>query len=249
MTPRTPSQRPPVLLAVFAHPDDETFRCGGTMALLARRGTAIQVLTATRGQAGSRGDPPLCSPEHLPAVRERELRCACAALGLAPPLLLDYQDGCLSEMDPESIVADVLIAVNELHPQVMLTFGPDGISGHPDHVAIGRVAAEGFGRAGDVAALYTLAVPQSLADALDLTQLHAVPDDAITLSVDVTTVWEAKLAAIRCHRTQLGESPILGAAEEKQRLFLGQEHFCRAHARSEEDFFVSICSTLEGERP
>ena len=72
----------PSLLAVFAHPDDETFRPGGTLALLARRGVEVHVLTATRGEAGSCGDPPLCSPEELPAVRESELRCACAALGL-----------------------------------------------------------------------------------------------------------------------------------------------------------------------
>ncbi|NLE75631.1 MAG: PIG-L family deacetylase, partial [Chloroflexi bacterium] len=80
------------LLAVFAHPDDETFLCGGTLALLARRGAPVQVLTATRGQAGSCGEPPLCHPEALGALREGELRCACAALGCAPPLLLDYAD-------------------------------------------------------------------------------------------------------------------------------------------------------------
>jgi N-acetylglucosamine malate deacetylase 2 len=62
----------------------------------------VQVLTATRGQAGSRGNPPLCVPEELPAVRESELRCACKALGILPPILLDYQDGQLSEADPEN---------------------------------------------------------------------------------------------------------------------------------------------------
>lgn len=67
------------LLAVFAHPDDESFRPGGTLSLLARRGPRVQVLTATRGQAGSCGNPPLCTPEELPAVREAELRCAALA--------------------------------------------------------------------------------------------------------------------------------------------------------------------------
>jgi LmbE family N-acetylglucosaminyl deacetylase len=66
------------VLAVFAHPGDETFRCGGTLALLARCGVRAQVLTATRGQAGSRGDPSLCTPDEFPAMRENELRCACA---------------------------------------------------------------------------------------------------------------------------------------------------------------------------
>jgi len=92
----------PVLLAVLAHPDDESFRCGGTLALLARRGVRVQVLTATRGQAGSCGEPPLCRPDELPAVRECELRCACAALGVLPPILLDYEDGHLSEATRQS---------------------------------------------------------------------------------------------------------------------------------------------------
>lgn len=215
------------LLAVFAHPDDETFRCGGTLALLAQRNVRVQVLTATRGQAGSRGVLPLCAPEELPAVRENELRCACTALGIQPPILLDYQDSQLSEADPEQIVAEILAVIREVHPQMILTYGPDGVSGHPDHIAIGRFTTEAFRRALDVVALHTIAVPHSLANELGMTQIHTVPDDAITLTVDVSTVWEAKMAAIRCHQTQLGESPILRASPEKQHLFLGTEYFQR----------------------
>lgn len=232
------------LLAVFAHPDDETFRCGGTLALLAQRGVRVQVLTATRGQAGSRGDPPLCVPDELPVVRERELRCACAALGIEPPILLDYQDGHLSNIASSEIIADVLEVVNQVHPEIILTFGPDGLSGHPDHIVIGQCAAEAFHRTEDVHALYTLAVPQSLAKALGMTQIHAVPDETIRLRVDVSEVWETKMAAIHCHRTQLGESPILAASDEKQRLFWGTEHFRRAQARLEKDFFSAIFSTI-----
>jgi LmbE family N-acetylglucosaminyl deacetylase len=219
------------LLAVFAHPDDESFRPGGTLALLARRGARVQILTATRGQAGSRGNPPLCSPEELPAVRENELRCACAALGILPPLLLDYQDGQLAEADPEGLAAQILQVVKATRPQVMLTFGADGLSGHPDHIAIGQAAAEAFRRAEDVAALYTLAVPRSLAESLGMKQIRAVPDEAIALTVDVSAAWDAKMTAIRCHRTQSGESPILDAPEARQRLFLGVEHFCLADSR------------------
>lgn len=214
------------LLTIFAHPDDETFRCGGTLALLAQHGVHVQVLTATRGQAGSSGNPPLCAPEELPAVRESELRCACSSLGIQPPILLDYQDGHLSKADPETLIAEILAIIQELHPQIMLSFGADGLSGHPDHIAIGLAATEAFRRAEDVSALYTLAVPCSLAETLGMKQICAVPDEAITLAVDVSSVWEAKMSAIRCHCTQLGESPILEAPESKQRLFLGVEHFC-----------------------
>jgi LmbE family N-acetylglucosaminyl deacetylase len=221
---------PPALMAVFAHPDDETFLCGGTLALLARKGVRVQVLTATPGQAGSRGDPPLCRPDELAAMREQELRCACAALGIEPPLLLDYPDGHLSEADPERIVAEILMVAREVRPQVMLTFGPEGVSGHPDHIAIGRFAAEAFHRAEDVVALYARALPQTIAAMMGNPRIRPVPDESITLAVNVMPVWEAKLAAIRCHRTQLSGTPILSAPTDRQQMFLGREHFRRLAA-------------------
>jgi LmbE family N-acetylglucosaminyl deacetylase len=223
------------LLAVFAHPDDESFRPGGTLALLARRGVRVQVLTATRGEAGSRGNPPLCSPAELPAMREAELCCACTALRILPPRLLNYRDGELDKANPEGLAEQILEVVKEIRPQALLTFGADGLSGHPDHISIGLAAAEAFRRAEEVAALYTVAVPRSLAESLGMKQIHAVPDEAIALTVDVSSVWEAKMFAIRCHRTQLGESPILDAPEAKQRLFLGTEHFCLAASRPAPD--------------
>lgn len=235
----------PNLLAVFAHPDDETFRCGGLLALLARRGVRIQVLTATRGQAGSCGDPPLCTRDELPGVREQELRCACAAMGLEPPLLLDYQDGQLSTIAPEKIVADILAVVKRIQPRVILSYGPGGLSGHPDHIAIGQCAAAAYERADEVTALYTLTFPQSLARLLGMTQLHTMPDERISIQVDVSSAWDAKLAAIRCHRTQLGQSPILNAPEEKQRLFLAKEFYYRQHARHANDFLVSLFTTIK----
>jgi len=228
------------LLAVFAHPDDESFRPGGTLALLARRGVRVQVLTATRGEGGSCGNPPLCRPEGLPAVRERELRCACAALGVEPPHILDYRDGHLDEVEPEGLIAEILKVVREVHPQVMLTFGPDGLSGHPDHVTVGRAATEAFRRAGDVAALYTVAVPRSVAERLGMERIRPVPDEAITLVVDVAPAWEQKMAAIRCHATQLGASPMVQAPVEQQWRFFGTEHFVRATIRQPDQDFLSM---------
>ena len=232
---------PPRLLAVFAHPDDETYRPGGTLALLARQGVCVEVLVATRGQAGSCGDPALCTPEELPAVRERELRCACAALGIQPPRLLDYADGYVQEADAETMIAHILSVVHEVEPQVLLSFGPDGLSGHPDHIAIGQWAAEVFRRAEGVSALYTVAVPQSLSDRLGMRQIHSVPDEAIALTVDVSAVWETKMAAIRCHATQMSSSPITSAPVERQRLFFGREYFVQVACRNPEmDFMADV---------
>ncbi|HKZ83684.1 MAG TPA: PIG-L deacetylase family protein [Anaerolineae bacterium] len=224
------------MLAIFAHPDDETFRCSGTLALLARRGTQVHLLTFTRGQAGSCGDPPLCTRGELPAVRERELRFACVALGIAPPIVLDYWDGALDAVNEVEAVAHVMIVIEENHPQILLTWPPDGLSGHPDHMAVSRWTDRAFEQAASLgsdapAALYHLAVPRSVAKTLGLTHLHAVPDAEVTLTVDVTPAWSQKMAAIQCHRTQLGESPILSAPDEKQRLFLGREHFILRAAR------------------
>ena len=226
------------LLTVTAHPDDESFRCGGTLALLARRGIRVQLLTATRGEAGSRGDPPLCRAHELAAMRERELRNACTALGIEPPRFLEYLDGTLADVDEEEATAQVTAIIQEVQPQVLLTWPPDGLSGHPDHVAVSRWTSLAFERTAALGpdapvALYHLAVPRWVAKALGRSHLHDVPDEQVTLTVDVTPVWEQKLAAIRCHRTQMGGSPILSEPEEKRWLFLGTEHFRLAMTRSD----------------
>jgi LmbE family N-acetylglucosaminyl deacetylase len=229
------------VLAVFAHPDDETFRPGGTLALLAGKGVEVHLVTATRGQAGSCGEPLLCSPEELPTVRERELRCACAALGLETPRLLEYHDGQLARVNPEPVTAQILAVAREIRPQVMLSFGPDGLSGHPDHVAIGQCAAQAYAGWDEIAALYTLAVPRSLAEQLEMRQVHPVPDEAIALRVDVSPVWEAKQAAMACHATQRVSTPIMSAPQARQRLFFGQEFFVQAGCRHpESDFMPSL---------
>jgi LmbE family N-acetylglucosaminyl deacetylase len=141
----------------------------------------------------------------------------------------------LDKADPEQLAAQILEVVKVVRPQAILTFGADGLSGHPDHIAIGLAATKAFRRAEEVAALYTVAVPRSLAESLGMRQIRAVPDETIALSVDVSAVWDVKMSAIRCHRTQLGESPILTAPVAKQRLFLGTEHFCLSASRPAPD--------------
>jgi LmbE family N-acetylglucosaminyl deacetylase len=99
---------------------------------------------------------------------------------------------------------------------------------HPDD--------ESFRCGGAFALLARRGMPRSVANTLGLSRLHAVPDKQDTLTVDVNPVWEQKITAIRCHRTQAGASPILAASEGKQRQFLGKEHFRLAAARAGQDF-------------
>ncbi|MDA8218508.1 MAG: PIG-L family deacetylase, partial [Dehalococcoidales bacterium] len=228
----------PTLLAVFAHPDDETVRSGGTLALLARRGVCVYLLTATHGEAGSCGIPPLCRPDELAALRERELACACQMLGLQPPRFLGYRDGYLPQADPDKVVGEIVRVVREVRPQVILTYGPDGISGHPDHVVIGRLALRAYREAGNPRAyaeaglppyspakLYQMVLAKSVAEATGLHALHSLPDEEISLTVDVSEVWDTKMAAICCHGTQHGVLPLREATPEQRRLFLASETF------------------------
>jgi LmbE family N-acetylglucosaminyl deacetylase len=239
------------LLAIFAHPDDEVFRCGGTLALLAQQGVQVHVLTFTRGRAGSCGLPPLCTREELGAVRTAELRCSCQALGLQPPNVLDYQDGRLADVAQEEGAAVIADYIEAIHPQVLLTWPLHGLSGHPDHIAVSRWAMAAFEQAKDasneyLSALYQLAVPDSLAKELGMKQLNTLPDEDVTFTIDVESVWEQKMAAIACHRTQSGESPILQAPLERQRLFLGHEHFYRATGNQPDDVLLKMNRTKLG---
>jgi LmbE family N-acetylglucosaminyl deacetylase len=137
------------LLAVFAHPDDEAFGCGGTLSKYAAEGVTVHLVTATRGEAGGIAVPGLASLANLPDVRERELRCACQAYGIEPPHLLDYVDGHLTVMHQGQAVGKLVRLIRDIRPQVMITFGPDGIYGHYDHIAVHRWATIAYDLAAD----------------------------------------------------------------------------------------------------
>lgn len=233
------------ILAIFAHPDDEAFRCGGTLALLEQNGFHVHMMTFTRGQGGSCGQPPLCPQEELGAVRTKELYCSCQALGLETPLVLDYEDGGLQNVRHEEGVDRITACIQSIRPRVLLTWPLDGLSGHPDHQSVSRWSTEAFLKSEksgyhELTSLYYLAFPSSLADTLGMSQLHATPDSSITISVDIESVWEKKMAAINCHRTQISETPILNSSKEKQHLFLGKEYFLQLGQPKGRDYFSEL---------
>ncbi len=136
------------LLAVFAHPDDEAFGTGGTLACYASQGVQVCLVCATRGEAGEISDPSLATPETLGQVREAELRCAAETVGIDELTFLDYRDsgmaGSPDNQDPrafinapaEEVVPKLVRIIRRLRPQVVATFEPNGGYGHPDHIAI-----------------------------------------------------------------------------------------------------------------
>lgn len=153
----------PIILAVLAHPDDESFGMGGTLALYASRGADVYLVCATRGEAGE------ADPEHLTGfrdigeMRESELRCAAGILGLKGVFFLGYRDSGMAGSEanghPEAqirrpvpeVAGRVVKYIRELKPDIVLTFDPIGGYRHPDHIHIQQAATLAFERANDPA--------------------------------------------------------------------------------------------------
>lgn len=168
------------LLAIFAHPDDESFGAGGVMALAAAAGNPVWVLCVTNGDQGGR--PGEMGVDHSldPDIRCEELRCACNALGVAEPIFLGYRDsgmegwgapdGSLSLADPNEVVERMLGVIRQLRPATIVTFDPGGVYGHPDHVATSATATAAYRLAtaepGGPVALYHQALPKSAITAM-----------------------------------------------------------------------------------
>ena len=135
------------LLGVFAHPDDETFCAGGTFARYAEQGAEIMLVSATRGQAGQIRDAAAGNRRTIAAVREAELRLACERLGITKVRCLHHVDGTLADARFPALVDEVAEVIGEFRPDVVITFGPDGGYGHPDHVTISAVTTAACQRA------------------------------------------------------------------------------------------------------
>src|SRR3954468_21815051 len=137
-------QEPLRLMAILAHPDDESLGIGGTLAKYASEGVEIFLVTATRGESGryhgTREPGKHPGAEQLGRIREAELRGAVSVLGIRELTLLDYHDQALDTAKPRDAVARLAGEVRRVRPDVVLTFGPDGAYGHPDHIAISQYA-------------------------------------------------------------------------------------------------------------
>jgi LmbE family N-acetylglucosaminyl deacetylase len=223
------------LMAVFAHPDDEAFGVGGTLTKYAAEGCDVHLVTATRGEAGEIAEPDMANKANLPDVREEELRCACRTYGINPPRFLDYLDGQLTIVHQGQAVGKLVRILREVRPQVVLTFGPDGIYGHYDHIAVHRWTTIAVKLAADrscfpnqvtdtctthqVSKLYYTVLPKDLADVwtadnpLAGVMMDGVPfpfvgwrREDITTLINVSPYAETKLAGLRCHLTQVGRN-------------------------------------------
>jgi len=215
------------LMAVVAHPDDESLGMGGVLALHAAEGIETYVLTATRGERGRFFDNTnRPADEEVGRVREQELRCAARELGVRELTLLDYRDGDLDRADPREAAAQIAAHLRRIRPDVVLTFDQFGAYGHPDHIAICQFATAAVVLAADaafepggpphrVAKLYYMVHDQAKWDAYQaafktlISRVDGVergatawPDWSITTRVDTRQQWPTVWRAVQCHRTQ-----------------------------------------------
>jgi len=236
------------VLAVFAHPDDESLACGGTLARLADAGARVVVLCASQGEAGSISDPALVPDGDLGRVRTRELQDAAAVLGVAETIVCNYPDGDLRWDAVAELHDEIVGAIRRYRPDAVITFAEDGLYWHLDHIGVHErtyTAVRSFGA--DAPPLYYVTMPSGVmrevvkaahtkGGAPADSSFWGIAPDAFgdsakppTFVIDVRDWVPRKLAALRCHRTQMGpNNPVSWIDDEVARQWLGSEQFRRA---------------------
>jgi Uncharacterized proteins, LmbE homologs len=244
------------LMCILAHPDDESIALGGTIAKYADEGVEISLVVATRGERGWFGLPEENPGElALGSIRETELYAACRTLGVKRLDFLNYVDGDLDQADFRHIVPQLVHIVREVRPQVVITFGPDGLYGHPDHVAISQFTTAALLQAADatyddvtgLSAYQVSKLYYRISSSIWFERFMPVFGDivmtvdgverrpsswaswSITTRIDACAHWQRVWQAILCHQTQLQHKDrLVGLTEQDHHCFWGQQEFYRA---------------------
>jgi LmbE family N-acetylglucosaminyl deacetylase len=200
----------PTLMAVWAHPDDESFLAGGLLAEVTRRGGKVVTVTATAGEHGT-DDPITQPPTDLAARRTAELSSALVVLGGEPAVHLGYEDGACDQVTARLAAHLIGQILDRVDPDIVLTFGPDGVTGHPDHRAVGCWVRRAVAERGDRIPLLATATANAWpADGVDrLRSIDAfwpgfprAVDHGPIVRLDAELL-DRKLAAIACHASQM----------------------------------------------
>lgn len=246
------------LLAVLAHPDDESLGFGGTLAKYAAEGVETHLVTATRGERGRFFEQgKTADPAEVGRVREAELRAAAAVLGIHQVSVLGYGDAVLDQTGPAAAIGAIAAHIRRVRPHVVVTFGPEGAYGHPDHIAISQFttaavicaadaayATAGAAEPHRAAKLYYLAWPSDKWDAYQAAfrkltatvdgvtrQATPWPDWAVTTVIDTSAHWPVVWNAVCCHQSQIAiYAQLQHLAEAQQRALWGSQQFYRAYS-------------------
>jgi LmbE family N-acetylglucosaminyl deacetylase len=232
------------MLGVFAHPDDETYSIGGCMARYGEEGVVSTVLSFTRGEAGQIGGGVSATRETLGAVREAELREACRLCSCMDVRFVGTPDSG-TKVTEEGIQA-IVDVLRELKPEILVSMEPEGITRHPDHIAVSQMTTEAFERVreeGYVKRLFLSAEPtaslKGWMSELERRGLQWIskddplypqpsPDQSIACIVDVTPWLATKAAALKAHVSQSDEI-VSWLPEEMYAMTIGAEAFQRVY--------------------
>ncbi len=194
------------LLCVFAHPDDECYGPGGTIARCVLEGVGVFMTTFTAGEAGSIGVSKTLSRDELARRRTGELAAAAGALGIAGHRMLGAPDGGVARVDPIWAVDEILADIHRFRPHVAITFHRLGVSGHPDHIAVAAFLDRAIEHAGAEGPLvcYEWGIPSHKAPLYERANLVPLEESDVAVAVDIgADAMARKLDAIRCHDTQI----------------------------------------------
>jgi LmbE family N-acetylglucosaminyl deacetylase len=216
------------LLAVFAHPEDESFGPAGTLAKYASEGIEVSLAMATREMAPTIEEMQVLMAED---VRTRDRLCSCRTTGVRRVCFLDSRPGELAKLNSEFVVGQLVRLIRQAQPQVIVTFGPQGLlTGDRDHQIVNAAVLAAFHDAGDATRfpqhlneglgayapqkLYYCVLPHSLVTRWRVKGLSSVPDDLVTTILDVSAYSEAMTKALYCQRSHALDS-IRWLTEEK----------------------------------
>ncbi len=238
---QTPSHRAVrplgTILGVWAHPDDECYLSAGLMALARDNGARVMCVTATRGERGT-DDPGNWPPDRLAPVRERELERSMSILGVDEHQFLGHCDGEVAEVPDEVGIAQLEEIIDRIRPDTIVTFGPDGMTGHGDHVTVGRWATLAARRAAWVERVLHAATDTEVMTAhehhFDTFPIYGDDgpprvrreDAAVVLDLPEATL-EKKVAALRAQPSQT-EPLVAHMGEDDYRNWISVEVFVEA---------------------
>jgi N-acetylglucosamine malate deacetylase 2 len=190
------------LLAIFAHPDDESYGPAGTLAKYAAEGHTVGLVTLTRGEAGSLGISKELGPVVLAERRVEELKCAAKILNISYLQIHQLPDKKLAELPDETGTEIIENEIRKFAPDAVITFHKDGISGHPDHKTVSRWVLNTIDRMNPTPFLFWFGITIKQAGHTSTRELFPMESDKITHKIDVQNVLEKKIEAIHCHQTQ-----------------------------------------------
>jgi LmbE family N-acetylglucosaminyl deacetylase len=191
------------VLFILAHPDDESYGPSGSILKCTENGAKVFLLTLTKGEAGTLGEGRLLESPQLADMRCRELECAAKALKIHDLIIGDFQDGKLNKTPSEKGVSFLQDKINTIKPEIIITFHPNGITGHPDHITISRWTLDAVQNTDFPVILFYYGITEKLARNLPDRKLVPMDKDEITHEIDVSDYVDKKVEAIHCHKSQL----------------------------------------------